>query len=210
MLFRTIDHILGTRTKVQLLRALVQLDSPVSGREAQRLAGIKSVSGAGHAFDDLTDLGILFREEVGGAHLYRMNREHVLAHALMDLFRAEERQLASLREILRERLETADLMAAVRSVVIFGSIARGETRPDSDLDLLVVVDNEDAIGLVGAALLDAGAALRQRLGVRASPYVLSRERAEARQRQGDPLMAAIKAEGRTLLGDPFAEVLGGW
>jgi predicted nucleotidyltransferase len=210
MLFHTVDHVLGTQAKVRLLRALAQLDSPVSGREAQRLAGVRSMSGAGRALSDLADLGILVRHETGGTHLYRMNRDHLLAEPLTGLFQAEERQLASLRVILGARLEAAGLAGVVRSVVIFGSAVRGDARPGSDLDLLAVVEGEEAVGAVRNALLDADTELRRRLGVRASPYVLSRERLEARTRAGDPLMASIRAEGRTLLGAAFDEETPEW
>lgn len=210
MPLRVLDQILGTQTKVQLLRTLSRMGSPMSGREAQRLAGVKSVSGAGRALDELTELGILHREETGGAHLYRMNREHVLAGPLVRLIEAEEDVLASLRDILTESLESARVAGAVRSVVVFGSAARGEARPESDLDLLVIVRDDESTEPVRRALLDVQPRLRQRLGLRASPYVLTQERAEERHLDGDPLMETIQAEGRTLLGDSLQEVVGAW
>ena len=36
----------------------------------------------------------------------------------------------------------------VRELAIFGSAARGEARPDSDVDLLVVFDEDASIGLL--------------------------------------------------------------
>ncbi len=55
-------------------------------------------------------------------------------------------------------------------------------------------------------LLAGGPALRERFGWRISPYVLPRERVEARHREGDPLIQTIAEEGRVLLGDPLQEV----
>jgi len=50
----------------------------------------------------------------------------------------------------------------IRSITLFGSVARGTARHDSDIDLLVVIDEEDfrlrrkLIGLAFDILLDTG------------------------------------------------------
>jgi predicted nucleotidyltransferase len=50
----------------------------------------------------------------------------------------------------------------IRSITLFGSVARGTDRPDSDIDLLVVVNREDfrlrreLIGLTFDILLETG------------------------------------------------------
>ena len=45
--------------------------------------------------------------------------------------------LAKLPEITRRIVKTSD----PEKIILFGSYARGETNPDSDLDLLVIVPN---------------------------------------------------------------------
>jgi hypothetical protein len=72
-----LESVLGTRTKIRLLRALVAHTEPVSGREAQRLADTPSSSASGAALDELVDAGLLLRVEAGRAHLYRANRDHL-------------------------------------------------------------------------------------------------------------------------------------
>lgn len=203
----TLDHILGTQAKVRLARVFYTLDSSLSGREAQRLAGVRSMSGAGRALRDLTDLGIVTRARAGGTYIYSLNRKHVLTHSLSGLFRAEERQFDTLREILHAALHSATPERMVLSVVLFGSLARGEAKPDSDVDLLVVVRQEGAINAIREALLQADREMRERLGMRGSPYVITRDRAKTRVADGDPLMSAVLSEGRTVLGMPFDEVI---
>lgn len=50
----------------------------------------------------------------------------------------------------------------IKSIILFGSVARGTDRPDSDIDLLVVIDQEDfqlrrdLIGMTFDILLDTG------------------------------------------------------
>ncbi len=70
MLLDPLDHAIGTRAKVRLLRALVPLDRPVSGREAARLAGVSRQ--AIRSLDELVAVGIVRRQETAGQHLYTL------------------------------------------------------------------------------------------------------------------------------------------
>ena len=90
-----LDNILGTTTKIRLLRALLPLQAPASGREAERLAAVPHYS-AGRALRDLVALGVLRRTTTPGTHLYEINREHDLVPALAALFEGESARLASL------------------------------------------------------------------------------------------------------------------
>ncbi|MEM4782696.1 MAG: aconitase/3-isopropylmalate dehydratase large subunit family protein, partial [Halalkalicoccus sp.] len=55
---------------------------------------------------------------------------------------------------LRRIARVAADAAGARAVVLFGSVARGEARPDSDLDLLLVMDDE-GFGEPGSLLIGA-------------------------------------------------------
>ena len=44
---------------------------------------------------------------------------------------------------LREQL-LADLKGRIHSIVLFGSVARGEARPDSDIDFLIIINEDSA------------------------------------------------------------------
>ena len=51
--------------------------------------------------------------------------------------------LQSQREILTQCLEAMNRALPVREVYLFGSHARGEARPDSDVDLCIVADGAE-------------------------------------------------------------------
>ncbi|HEX8359596.1 MAG TPA: nucleotidyltransferase domain-containing protein [Longimicrobium sp.] len=210
MLFRTLDAILGTTTKVQMLRSLLPLDSPVTGREARRLAGVRSTVGAMTALNELTALGVLLRGGSPSTHQYRVNRTHEMEPALRALFDAERRRTEVLKGILNEVLTQAGVRASVRSVVLFGSQARQEARPDSDLDLLIIVDAPDRVAEVERAVTDSATEIWNRLGLRAAGIVVPADRARERLEEGDSLMEAIRAEGRSLLGEPFNDAVEQW
>lgn len=210
MLLRTFDQVLGSAAKVRILRAMMPLASPVSGNELRMLAGIRSKSGLKTALADLTELGLLTRDDTRRIRFYRINRDHDLAEPLAALFAAESKRIVSLREALREILERGAVQVHIVSIILFGSNARGDARPTSDVDLLVVTQAEEMVERVKEALLDASPEIHRRFGLRISPYVLWKERVQARHRDGDPLMRNVAAEGRTLYGTHFHEVVGVW
>ncbi|HZG43835.1 MAG TPA: nucleotidyltransferase domain-containing protein [Longimicrobium sp.] len=210
MLFHTINAALGTPAKVRLLRALMPLATPVSGNEARILAGIRSKSGMQAALDELVELGIVERDDARRIRLYRLNQAHDLFEPLKALFQAESRRTARLREALQALLEQGSVREHTLSIILFGSNARGNARPASDLDLLVVADAEPHVASVLRILVDGIPEIRHRLGLRLSPYVLDAGRVRERHRDGDPLMQNVLSEGRTLYGTPFHEIVGAW
>lgn len=209
MLFHTLDAILGSTAKVRIVRALIPLTSPVSGNELRALARIRSKSGLKTALDDLTELGIIQREDTRRIRLYRINRGHDLAEPLAALFRAEFTRVGALRKALQEILEAGAVQEHTLSIILFGSNARGDARPTSDLDLLVVTRTEPADHVRGV-LIDAIPEVERRFGLRISPVLLSKERVQERFTDGDPLMQNIHADGRTLYGTHFQELVGVW
>lgn len=74
----------------------------------------------------------------------------------------------------------------IRKVVLFGSYARGEARPDSDIDLRIVRDSQAPLSMMSIAAF--GEAVRARTGKHVD--VLSKRRiddsdlAEAVEREG--------------------------
>ncbi len=50
----------------------------------------------------------------------------------------------------------------IRQIGIFGSVVRGEDRPDSDLDILIDLDNDSSLTLFG--LIDLEQEYSERLG----------------------------------------------
>lgn len=210
MLFRPLDAALGSTAKVRILRALLPLMAPVSGAEAQALAGVRSSGGMWNALNELTDLGILLRDETRRIRFFRVNQEHDLFQPLKSLFEAEFKRFAKLRDAVREVMERGAVQQFTLSTIIFGSNARGDARPRSDLDLLAVTEEEAQVDPVLGVLIDAIPEMERRFGLRLSPLVLDRARVAERYRDGDPLMLNIEHEGRTVYGTPFHQIVGAW
>ena len=115
-----------------VLATLARGDVELTGRELARRTGHGSPEGVRRAADRLVTHGIVLRRSVGGAHLYRLNRDHIAAPYVEGL--------ANLRGDLIDRLRTllATWSTPPTTALLFGSVSRGEATTTSDLDLLVI------------------------------------------------------------------------
>jgi predicted nucleotidyltransferase len=114
------------------LTVLVGAETALSATQIQRIAGRGSRYGLVLALERLVKQGIVTAIPASRGNLYQLNRDHVLAPVVKAGVRARadaDRRLA----------ETVDNLAPQPlSAALYGSVARGEATPDSDIDLLVI------------------------------------------------------------------------
>lgn len=115
-----------------VLSVLARADAEMTGRELQRVIGRGSHQGIRNAADRLVEQGVVARRSAGNANLYQLNRDHVAATWIEGLANLPAQVLDRLRDAINGWEQRPVL------VVLFGSVARGEATPASDLDLLVV------------------------------------------------------------------------
>jgi len=115
-----------------VLSVLARADAEMTGRELQRVVGRGSHQGIRNAADRLVEQGVVSRRVAGNANLYRLNRDHVAASWIEGLASLPVQVLGRLRDAINAWERPPVL------VVLFGSVARGQATPQSDLDLLVV------------------------------------------------------------------------
>jgi predicted nucleotidyltransferase len=105
------------------------------------------------SLDHLAGLGYV---EVLGSlrqRLHRIDAKHPLVPAVSALFAAEDHRFESIIEAIR----AAVIDAGVTAAWLYGSVARGEDRPDSDLDVALVYP-----GNAGSAKAKVRETLRER------------------------------------------------
>lgn len=116
-----------------VLAVLARAGEPLTGRAiAQMVKPSASQKGVANALGRLVTAGLVTRVDKGRAALFSLNRDHVAAAPVI--------ALAHLRGHILERLADQIRRWASKpmSVTVFGSFARGDGGPDSDIDVLVV------------------------------------------------------------------------
>lgn len=116
-----------------VLTVLARAGEPLSGRKVAELTnGQVGQVRTSEVLGLLADAGLVLREERPPAKSYRLNRDHVAAGAIAALADQWARLLGRIQDHL------AQWDPAPVSACLFGSAARGEAGPNSDIDLLVV------------------------------------------------------------------------
>lgn len=152
-------------------------------REIARLTGV--VPGSLHReLKQLQEAGLLLREEAGNQVRYFANRECPIFEELASIFR----KTSGLADVLREAL--LPLGGKVELAFVFGSVARGDERNGSDIDLLVL-GTVDFVALAGA-LVETHA----HLGREVNPVVMRREEFVSKFDAGDRFVRRIAGEAK--------------
>lgn len=197
-----LDWVFSAPSHIAVLRALRDSREGMSGRAVARLAGVNHQACA-VALKKLEGFGLVKRRGSGKTQLVSLNFRHFLIQEILLPALRKERELMA--QIRREI--TSKLGKRVVSAALFGSVARGEARPGSDVDLLLLVPASASKDAVADEAQDFSSDFTQRYGVRLSPIVLTSYEAKKRIRKSDPLLEAILKEGIDLGPKPIREVL---
>jgi predicted nucleotidyltransferase len=119
-----------------VLAVLARVEQSFTGRQVHQLAGRGTEQGVRNALARLVEQGVVLQSRAGSAYLYQLNRRHLAAPHLAGLAAMRDELFSRWRRLIE------GWPVQPRVVVLFGSAARGEMRPDSDIDLLVVTDAE--------------------------------------------------------------------
>jgi len=123
-----------------------------------------------NALADLERLGLVEVERGAVEHRYRLNfRHYLVAHGLQALFEGERKLSKSLIEELRALLE-----GKVVSAGLFGSFARGATKADSDIDLLIIVRTQKEREMASLTMSEAALSLSVKYGLPVQHVILER------------------------------------
>ncbi|HET7326236.1 MAG TPA: nucleotidyltransferase domain-containing protein [Nocardioidaceae bacterium] len=115
-----------------VLSALAGAETVFTPAQLHRVVGRHSESGIRKSLARLVRQGVVTQQRIGAGFVYGLNREHLSSPSIVTMSRLR----AEFLRRLAERFASFD--APPVFAAIFGSAARGEMRPDSDIDLFVV------------------------------------------------------------------------
>jgi predicted nucleotidyltransferase len=169
-----------------VLAALLRTDIPLTGRQIHALVSDEySLWTVQEALKALTQLGIVNTQTVGRAGVHTINEDHVSVAPLRALLDPITALTGTVREAVGNDIKT---------VILFGSIARGEANFYSDVDLAVMAPD----GWDGRADLED--AVRIRLGNNCDVLVFTSEDFTRLADIGEPVVREILASGVALIG----------
>jgi predicted nucleotidyltransferase len=117
---------------------------------------------------------------------------------LSDLFREEEQRFDAIVGKVREAAE--DCRPSLVAAWVYGSVARREDRPSSDLDIAAVATPDNAPA-VEYRLREALLAAENELVFRSSVVALDTDDVMQLATQNDPLWVALRNDAMAILGE---------
>ncbi|SDB83294.1 Nucleotidyltransferase domain-containing protein [Sanguibacter gelidistatuariae] len=179
-----------------VLEVLAGTASGLSATQIARLSRRGTRAGQHAVLNRLVEHGLVIADPANNGFLYRLNRDHLLAPAILTAVRAGEELLSRLT------LACQSLSPVPIHVSVFGSHARGQATATSDIDLMLVVD--DGLDVHDARWTDQVDDLEDHVlrwtGNRLETMVLSSTRLREIVQAGEPLVETWTADARTLIG----------
>ena len=201
-LHRPLDDILGSRSKVALLRFLVRFPAEKSGRELARELGLAHRT-CQLALRQLAEQGVVEPRRVGTARVYRINHRNVLVQDILaPAFEKEDALLERFVKDLRRRMRQRPV-----SLILFGSVARQEERPTSDVDLLFIAKDPKAARLAQDEADALAGDLAQAYGNVPMLLVIDRKTFARKVKAKDSFYLEVVNTGRVVFGKSVFEIL---
>lgn len=145
----SVEGVLSSPSKVQVLRVLSDGSSAYSPQELEKET-TKNISVIYDAVRELKDEGIIKSvNNEGKKNYYRLNNDSSFSKQVKQLFKAEKEEY-SLEElsahlvniILDAENKLRGKVEGLEMIILFGSMARGDFTPESDIDFYIVVEEK--------------------------------------------------------------------
>jgi predicted nucleotidyltransferase len=183
------------------LAALAATEGTLGVSQIARIAGRGSRAGHLNVLQRLVEHGLVVAEPASQGFQYRLNREHLLCPSVLEAL--------AVRRVLFERLTARCVLLDPRPihVSVFGSFARGEAGPTSDIDLLAVVA-DDQVDALTDAFADVTEAVRRWTGNPCQVVVVGSTHLAELAGRGSAIVAAWHREHILVTGAPFGALIG--
>ncbi len=190
------ERVVGSRSKVKLLRVLFKFaESEFTGDDLARKAGVSKPM-AHRALSELMEENVVARRVAGRAYLYRLVPGSYSVRLVAPLFQDSESPLGELERLFSRKL----LSSPVVSAVLYGSLARGEGGPESDIDVYLIVRRAEDRDRVETMVADLNRATLKSFGNRLSAMVKTLEESRRAYRERRGLELEVESQGRVLAG----------
>lgn len=180
------DLLFGAYRRDALALLLLHPETALHVREIARVTG-KAAGTLLRELDRLAEAGILMRKSVGNQVQFQASK----ACPIYEELRGILKKTAGVADVLRAALEP--LAARVHFAFVYGSIARGDERAGSDVDVMLVGDADFADVVI--ALAPAGETLRREI----NPNVYPPEEFAAKLAAGEPYLERVMADRKIFL-----------
>jgi predicted nucleotidyltransferase len=180
------DLLFGAYRRDALALLLLHPQEAMHVREMARVLG-KAPGTLLRELGRLADAGILIRKPLGNQVRFQANGECPIYEDLRNILK----KTAGVADVLREALEP--LGDRIRAAFVYGSVARGDERAGSDIDLMIVGD----VGF--ADVVESLATAQEALRRTVNPSIYPPDEFSAKLAASEPFLQRVMADRKILL-----------
>ena len=197
-----LEDIMGHKSKIKLLRYLINSKLELTGRQLSRATGIHHRT-AHNALKELASFGIVVMHQTGRAIIYKVNDNNLLLERILRPIFTLEKSLLSQTIVMILRRTGVRVISAI----VFGSVASSSERGTSDIDVLFLVSSKREQHKLIEGLEKIEYDFLLKYGNMLSPLVFTIDEFVKRLRQKDRLILNIIQKGKSVYGKTIQEVL---
>lgn len=167
----SLEEIITSKAKIKILKYLFGQEASMSEGELARIVNVSHMT-INRLMKELRTINLVSVERIGNANVWSANKE---SYAYMNLSEIIESILVipSPLEHLKKTISKYILKKSVNRVVLFGSIAEGKSRVNSDIDLFILVKSQKEKEELSQHLNKLSNLCLKLYGNRLSPYILT-------------------------------------
>ena len=192
-----LEDVLGSRVKVNVIRMLFKFKAKTfTGRELAEAIGLTH-TGVRRALRELHASNLIRIEYHGRSNLINLNTYSKVYNVLETLFSEEANTFYTfLQELKRE------IPHGIVSCAVFGSVARGTEKEDSDVDILFITDDKEAVQKL---VEDKMQLFVKRYGNVIAPYIMSK--AEFIRKKNTPFVKGVLENYKPVKGEDLWKLI---
>lgn len=192
-----LEEILGSRVKVKVLRLLFKFKPKTfTGRELAASTGLTH-TGVRGALRELQAANLIKMEYHGRSNLITLNADSKVYDVLETLFSEEANTFYTfIRELKRE------IPHGIVSCAVFGSVARGTEKQDSDVDVLFITDDKETVQKFIEEKLQF---FIRRYGNVITPYIMSKK--EFVRKRNTPFVKGVLESYKLVKGEDLWKLI---
>ncbi len=164
-------EIINSKTKMKIVTFLLDHEAAMSEREIASILNVSHMS-INRIMKELENINFVNYAVIGKAHLWKVNRRSYAFKVLSQLIKNISNINGPLEDLKKTILDNVT-GSIIKKIILFGSVAKGLEREDSDIDVFILVKNKKAKKEVKPFLERLSNKCFDLYGNRLAPYILT-------------------------------------
>lgn len=176
----SLDKIIGSKAKIKILKYLFGHLASMSENELAKVIKISPMT-INRLMKELRELNLASMERVGNANVWSVNKESYAYKALSKIvgeISGASTPLEHLKLILSENIPRE----LVKKIILYGSVAQGKSKPNSDIDLYILVRSQKEAQNLTPYIDRLSNLCLSLYGNRLAPYILTESQLQEKKK----------------------------